>query len=116
MTRSITELSFVAGGDNKNVRLWVPGRFAQYSEGTALGRRYGDELIEFMQETDNTAALGQILRAIVETGQTGAVEIGFFQRLGDYIVSAGVEGPRRRPRAPRAPQPVTPPANAPCEA
>lgn len=114
--RSVHDLSFVASKGTGNVSLWSPRRFRAYPEGTALGRRYADELIEFMRETQNTAALGQVLRAIMERGEETAVEIGFYQRIGDYLAAAGVEGPKRGPRGPRLPTPITPPATAPSEA
>lgn len=76
-------LSFVSGRNS-----WNPVRTGDYGTDTAAGRRYADELLNFIRVKDCALAYGRVARAIVEGGVFEAVEIGFCSRIGIHLCVA----------------------------
>lgn len=59
-----------------------------YGADCATGRLMADALIKRMADTDNTSALGAVVREMMKGGRWEAFHIGFFQRLADRSVQA----------------------------
>jgi len=69
---------------------WEPQREASYEVECANGRRYADELLRYMDQTDNPVIFGTVIRAMVAGGKYGAAEIGFCSAIGIELL--GVVG------------------------
>jgi hypothetical protein len=64
---------------------WLPARSGDYAADCNAGRTLADELCRIIIGSDNPALFGTVARAIVESGQFGAVEVGFCARIGELI-------------------------------
>jgi hypothetical protein len=90
-TPSVGQLSFTGRrADDSGVNLWAPADIAgNWGQQCRAGREYGREAVDYIRSTGDAAALGAIVRAIMERRTFGGVEAGFFA-----AVSAGLTEPR----------------------
>lgn len=85
---TIKSLSFVkVDPDTGLPNMWTPPRYQSWADGTAVGRRCADELIEFMSDTGNYPLLRSVINAM-PCEPAGAVETGFFNRLAECAASS----------------------------
>lgn len=74
------QLSFAGRrADDSGLNLWAPPAVAgDWIEQCRIGRGYGYEAVEYIQEANDAAALGGIVQAIIQRGEYGGLEAGFF--------------------------------------
>lgn len=79
----IGQFTFTGSGTGDGtISLWdPPAVIGNPFEHWCVGLEYGDELADYLLETDDVVALGAITRAILGRGRIGVVELGFFVAL-----------------------------------
>lgn len=80
---SVGQLSFVGRrADDSGVNLWAPMPVTGgWADECRTGRSYGYEAVEYIRETNDAAALGGIVQAIIQRGTYSGVEAGFFAAI-----------------------------------
>lgn len=76
-------LSFAESSGEGKMILWSTFSGEGYVTGCTEGRRRATECLQMMRARHMPSLLGTVVAAIVETGQFGAVEIGFFQAVAE---------------------------------
>lgn len=71
------ELPFAAGEN-----WWAVDPVQNYAYGCALGRSYYEQATRYMEASGNDLAMLHILKAMIDGGKTGPIEIGFISCLG----------------------------------
>jgi hypothetical protein len=69
---------------NDGTPVWLPDRSGSYSTQCERGRSYASALMATICDDDLTPRFGAVLRAMVEGGEWGAVEIGFAQQIAEF--------------------------------
>ncbi|MBH0113207.1 hypothetical protein I5E68_09640 [Novosphingobium sp. YJ-S2-02] len=59
---------------------------SEWYQGNCRGRDLAASTIASMREDFAPHMLGQVVRKIIERGEYGAEEVGFFQRLGEQLL------------------------------
>lgn len=65
---------------------WNPIRSGDYAEDCSFGRENGKQVLLAIRESENPALLGTAIRAMVEAGHYGGVEVGFCSVFGLSLV------------------------------
>lgn len=75
------------GSRTGNFNLWEPAsQGADYAEACSEGRSRAKQLIEKMKITANPSLLGFVMSSIVDAGDHGGLEIGFYQGLAEHAI------------------------------
>jgi hypothetical protein len=69
---------------------WLPDRTGDYEQDCAAGRSKALQLLTTIEETQNPALFGTVIRAMVAAGTYEGTEIGFCSRVGIYIAGTSV--------------------------
>lgn len=80
-TQNGSKLSF-----SGSTSMWAPSRGGNWAEQNARGRRYAEELMALITETENMALLGAVVADMRKTPQADGVEAGFWYRISLRIV------------------------------
>ena len=89
-TLNVAQLSFTSRGqEDTGIDLWSPRPVdGGWADQCRAGRALGHEAIEYIQQTGDAAMLPGVVRAIVERGTFGGVEVGFFTAVSVALVEA----------------------------
>lgn len=68
-----------------SIEAWNADTKNDWPSDNALGRERASALSANLKMTGNYPALLQLMKMLSLSGQCGAVEIGFFQRIGELI-------------------------------
>jgi hypothetical protein len=76
---------------------WNPGQHGEYTLDCQLGRRYAQEMADFLAERRgvNFPALRPTLKAMFEKAETGGVEVGFIFAIAEMMAAHGVAAQAR---------------------
>lgn len=86
---SFEQLSFVGqdtSGDYPKVLPWAPARTGDFPTDCGQGRRYFNELHDFIIASANPTLLSRVLSAQVRGGTWDGVEIGFSQAMAERLM------------------------------
>jgi hypothetical protein len=80
---SVAQLSFTGRrADDSEINLWSPAEVTgDWDAQCRAGREYGYEAANYIRSSGDAAMLGGVVRAIVERGNVGEIEAGFFSAL-----------------------------------
>lgn len=82
---NIAMLPFVSvEGTHKD--LWAVQETGDTAADNATGREHALELVRYMRDNEAAPTLGHIVRAMVEKGRFGPIEIGFCQRIASAVL------------------------------
>ncbi len=82
----VSQLTFTGRREDGGINLWSPAEVAgEWDEQCRVGRGYGREAADYIRESGDAAMLPAVVRAIVERGSFGGVEVGFFAKLSVEI-------------------------------
>lgn len=66
----------------------IPADGATWTESNQRGRSAADSIVGAMRESGNPLLLGRACQAMIEVGQFGGVQVGFFHRLAERLMEA----------------------------
>ena len=66
---------------------WQPRVTGDWSADTTTGRKMADQMIKEITESANPTLLGHLMKSMVGHGDWTGVEVGFFHRLSDHMIS-----------------------------
>jgi len=92
----LNDLSFVRMNKKTGLaNMWCPPAAGyEWAEGTNIGRRYADELIQFMNESGNFSILRSVVNAMA-CEPAGAIETGFFHRIAECAAASSAHSRHR---------------------
>lgn len=82
----VSELGFVETHGGHPTSMWSPNASGNYSLDNKIGRTHADQCVDLMRRQNNPALLGQVVRAMVDKGRFGGVEVGFMNRVADHAI------------------------------
>lgn len=73
---------------------WCPVRTGDWAADNIAGRQYADRLIlELQGEVKGPNFLGSIVRDMIRKGTYSGVEVGFFQRIAEGLITPATSHP-----------------------
>jgi hypothetical protein len=79
--------TFTMVGDDNEINLWPVSGPVGYTEGNNIGRARAADLVEVMRRTNSPVLLAHVIEAIVNRGEIGAVETGFFHAISKELLT-----------------------------
>jgi len=67
--------------------LWTPVAVGNWKTDNETGVRHADDVIDRMQQQDHPFLLGHTVKAMIEKGVYGGVEVGFFNHLALRLIT-----------------------------
>lgn len=68
-------------------RFWVPQRSGDYTKDCETGAGYAQELMDYIKEVRSPVIFKSVCQAIGEAGEIGGVEIGFYNKIGNTLIT-----------------------------
>lgn len=68
-----------------SIEAWRHGASGNWAHDNALGRERADALRANLIMTGNYPALLRLVKTLADDGSFEAVEVGFFQRIGEFL-------------------------------
>lgn len=67
---------------------WVPTVTGKWDTDNCTGQKIAGDLLERIASSGNPTLLGHLMKSMVGHGDWTGVEVGFFHRLSEHIVTA----------------------------
>jgi hypothetical protein len=84
-TRPAVTLPF-ASRTESGTDYWTVAETGDWSADNRTGRAHADALVEQMHESGFPGTLAHVVRAMVDHGAVGGVEIGFLNRIAEHAI------------------------------
>lgn len=93
MAETKTYPSFICtnGRYARGADYWLPEITGDWRTDNDRGKRYADEMVSCISMHQNPTSLGHMVKAMIGKGSWSGVEVGFFHRISEYIISANIE-------------------------
>lgn len=85
--RGIATLSFASATGEGGLDAWSPIASGDWAHDCQQGRHLAVEAVAYMRESGDANLVPAIVRRIVQRGEVGAMEVGFFTGLAEYAAA-----------------------------